>query len=224
MKIYVTKTNDGFKVHCPELQLLKNEISYYDDIEATDEDSAESALYEFNDSILKDFIEYYFLEHKPKKEEVSPLFNNLTFEYIFDKASFKNYYLENPVVYGDDEDEDKSDKKSTPKVKKFEFNFSFPPKKKTISNKHFTGKKIFVSVPLFGKTIVPFSVIFNKLKEIGAIQQKSLNKDTEIVVFMGKKQPADFLLKKIKQLNENGANIVIIDEKEFIEKLGIEIN
>ena len=223
MKIYILKTQEGFKVHCPELQMLKNEINYYDDIEAFDIDSAEDALCEFNDSVLKDFIEYYFLEHKPKKEEISPLFNNFSFEYIFDKASFKNYYLENPIVYGEDEEDSlkSTNKKNTSKTNGTS---SKPKKTITSNNGYFTNKKIFVDIPLFGKTIVPFKIIYNKLKEEQAMQQKSINKDTEFVVFMGKKQPANFLLKKIKQLNDNGANIEIMDEREFIEKLGIKAN
>lgn len=220
MKIYVSKIKEGFKVHCPELQILKNEIHFIDNIETIDSESVANALCEFNDCILREFIEYYFLECKPTKEEISSLFNNFTFEYVFDNASFKNHYLDNPTVYGLDDD-DTGDISTENKTKKES------EKPNSINNtsvdSRFRDKKIFVNIPLFGKTTVSFSTVFDKLKGVEAKQQTSINKDTNIAVFMGKKEPPADQLKKIEKLNNDGANIEILSEIEFVKALGIKV-
>lgn len=95
MKIYIEKIGKSFRVHSPELQQIKESIFFVDNIECKS-GNVSDALSDFNELILREFIEFFVNEHGGNLTDL-PDYRHV--EYIFDSDSFENYYLADPTVY-----------------------------------------------------------------------------------------------------------------------------
>ncbi len=184
MKIYIKKIEDYYRVFAPELEPIAIKVGYdYENLIA-EECDADGAIEIFRDE-LQAFIEYYFNEANADPEDWP---DYLVHEYIFNKTSFKNCYLSDPIIY---EKRRGTTHKSLSKV---------------------FMKKAYVIIETF-----PLFESFKadkKAKEKGASTQLMLNKKTEFAI-VGPKPVPQKIMDKINNLNENGANIQIIPLSEI---------
>jgi hypothetical protein len=238
MKIYVEKKGNKYHVYSPDLNAvnINEKINYPfpNDLEATDE-QAEYAIDNFN-SGLSDFIEYYYFECKGSKDKIFDLFR--TIEYIFDMPSVFNRYLDNSIVYGEDEndDYDKNERKNKPSdiasrktqledykvfnkdrlyISKVDSSISNFPITEDMPNEVgvFYEKNIAVIGNPFTKS---FNTVLKKIQEVKAISQTRIKENTDFVISLKGKPLSDIYIKKIDQYNATGASIKIIAESEFL--------
>jgi hypothetical protein len=225
MKIYIEKKDNKYHVYSPELNAINtNEGINYpfpDDLNTTDE-RAEYAIDDFN-SGLSDFIEYYYYECKGSKEEIFNLFG--TIEYIFDKPSFFNRYLDNPTVYGEDENHNYKKKEPLEDHKIFSEERLYISKvDNSISNVNdapankeasvFYEKNITIIGNPFNKS---FNTVLSKIHEVGAISKTLIKANTDFIISLKDKSLSDNYIKKIDQYNSSGSNIKILTETEFLK-------
>lgn len=195
MNVKVSKKQGVYSVFCAELVDIIAADSYlekqYGTGECTDEDGAEYALEEFN-NMLRDIIGWYKYEIK----KVPDLLRTPeAFVIQFDKMAYSNCYFnhEDTQTYDVNGTLDKSSSRSndTPKSSKSQI----------------VGKKVYIVTETF-----PFFEAFTidkKVSEKGGNTQLMLNTKTEFVV-IGPKPIPKKTSNKINSLNENGANIQII--------------
>uniref|UniRef100_UPI003FD814B9 BRCT domain-containing protein n=1 Tax=Alistipes putredinis TaxID=28117 RepID=UPI003FD814B9 len=221
MKIYIEKIGKSFRVHSPELQQIKESIFFVDNIECKS-GNVSDALSDFNEFILREFIEFFVNEHGGNLTDL-PYYRNV--EYIFDSDSFENYYLADPTVYT---------KERHPKTPKRNRN---PFYEKILSGEIVVEEKLSgdslvpdlehadPNSPFYDKKVV-FTGVLESIsrseaaeivKAMGADINNSISSLTDYVIVGADAGPSK--LKKIEDCNAKGANIRVIFESEFLKMI-----
>lgn len=222
MKIYIEKESQLFRVYSPELQRIKEDIFFPDKMESKANNVAD-ALMDFNDVILREFIEYFFIEHKG---DALDLPDCKTVEYIFDDASFYDYYLADPTVYGRETVSDEISKHSRKTRHGHGVAPSFPGHDKLMGDALVQNlDNADPTNPFYDKKVVFTGVLeaisrgdaAAKVKALGADINSSISGSTDFVIVGADAGPSK--MKKIADYNAKGASIKIISESEFLQMI-----